>query len=113
MRLMQVKTPRGGRQVVATEGGESWFVKGYRTVYDLANAAIARKTSLAKVVAKAGKSGAADPQKPPVQMGRFGSPFSNSIQTLAPTAPVTDDRNDAGSYWKLSLAVPYRHDYYA
>ncbi len=35
------------------------------------------------------------------------------IQTSAPSAPVTDDRNDAGSYWKLSFAVPYRHDYYA
>jgi hypothetical protein len=63
MRLMQVKTPRGGRQVVATEGGESWFVKGYRSVYDLTNAAIAKKTSLAKVVAKAGRAGAADPEK--------------------------------------------------
>lgn len=63
MRLMQVKTPRGGRQVVATEGGESWFVKGYRSVYDLANAAIAKKTSIANVVAKAGRGGAADREK--------------------------------------------------
>ena len=60
MRLMQVKKGRA-RQVVATEGGESFVVKGYATVYDLANAAIARKTTIAAVVARAGKAGKADP----------------------------------------------------
>lgn len=60
MRLMQVKKGRA-RQVVATEGGESWVVKGYATVYDLANAAIAKKTTIAAVVARAGKAGTADP----------------------------------------------------
>jgi hypothetical protein len=63
MRLMQVKSGRGGRQVVATEDGESWVVKGYRSVYDLANAAIAKKTSIARLVARAGKAGPADPAK--------------------------------------------------
>ena len=60
MRLMQVKNGRA-RQVVATDGGESWIVKGYATVYDLANAAIAKKTTIADVVARAGKAGKADP----------------------------------------------------
>jgi len=60
MRLMQVKKGRA-RQVVATEGGESWVVKGYATVYDLANAAILKKTTIAAVVARAGKAGTADP----------------------------------------------------
>ena len=60
MRLMQVKKGRV-RQVVATEGGESFVVKGYATVYDLANAAIAKKTTIAAVVARAGKAGTADP----------------------------------------------------
>ena len=60
MRLMQVKKGRA-RQVVATVGGESFVVKGYATVYDLANAAIAKKTTIAAVVARAGKAGTADP----------------------------------------------------
>ena len=60
MRLMQVKNGRA-RQVVATDGGESWIVKGYATVYDLANAAIAKKTTIADVVARAGGAGKADP----------------------------------------------------
>jgi hypothetical protein len=60
MRLMQVQKGRV-RQVVATEGGKSFVVKGYATVYDLANAAIAKKTTIAAVVARAGKAGTADP----------------------------------------------------
>ena len=59
MRLMQVKKGRA-RQVVATEGDESFVVKGYASVYDLANAAIAKKTTIAAVVARAGKAGTAD-----------------------------------------------------
>ena len=46
MRLIQVKGGRG-RQVVAEDDGEAWIVKGYRTVYDLALAAIRKKTTLA------------------------------------------------------------------
>ncbi len=60
MRLMQVRTAKG-RQVVATAAGRSWFVGRYRTVYDIARAAIARRTSLAAVVKAAGEKGAADP----------------------------------------------------
>jgi len=60
MRLMQV-TGKAGRQVVATERGKSWFVARYKTVYDLANAAIKKKTTLAKLVKAAGEKGAADP----------------------------------------------------
>ena len=60
MRLMQVGG-RGGRRVVASEGGRSWFVGRYKTVYDLANAAIARKTTLAAIVKSAGEKGVADP----------------------------------------------------
>jgi hypothetical protein len=60
MRLMQVKTGKG-RRVVATERGRSWFVGRYKTVYDLANAAIRSKTTIAKLVKAAGEKGAADP----------------------------------------------------
>ena len=60
MRLIQIKAGRG-RQVVAEDGGEAWIVKGYSTVYDLALAAIRKKTTLAKLVSRAGKAGKADP----------------------------------------------------
>lgn len=62
MRLMQVKD-KGGRRIVATERGNSWFVPRYKTVYDLARAAIKNKVKLAKFVAAAGKGPAADPAK--------------------------------------------------
>lgn len=32
------------------------------------------------------------------------------IQTFAPSSPSIDDRNDAGNYFKLSVAVPYQAD---
>ena len=60
MRLMQVGG-RAGRRVVASEGGRSWFVGRYKTVYDIANAAIAKKSTLAAIVKAAGEKGAADP----------------------------------------------------
>lgn len=60
MRLMQVGG-RPGRRVVATEGDESWFVGRYRTVYEIANAAIAKKTTLAGIVSAASRKGKADP----------------------------------------------------
>ena len=60
MRLMQVGG-RGGRRVVATDRGRSWFVGRYRTVYEIAGAAIKKKTTLAKIVKSAGEKGAADP----------------------------------------------------
>ena len=62
MRLMQVGGGKTGRQVVATEGRRSWFVARYRTVYDIARAAIRQKTTMAAVVKKAGAKGEADPK---------------------------------------------------
>jgi hypothetical protein len=61
MRLMQVKNGRKGRGVVATADGSSWIVPGYRTVYDLALAAIVRRSTLARIVEKAGRGAKADP----------------------------------------------------
>lgn len=61
MRLMQVRDGKG-RRVVATERGKSWIVGGrYRTVLDLAKAAIAKRTSIASLVKAAGSRGEADP----------------------------------------------------
>ena len=60
MRLMQVGG-KGGRRMVATDGKRSWFVARYKTVYDLARAAIRNQTSIAALVAKAGEKGPADP----------------------------------------------------
>src|SRR5690606_18153254 len=60
MRLMQVKTAKG-RQVIAREKDRSWFVGRYKTVLDIANAAIRGKTTIAEVVSAAGDKGDADP----------------------------------------------------
>ena len=75
MRLMQVKA-RGGRQVVATDAGKSWVVAGYKTVYDLAFAAIRKRKSIATLVAAAGSAGAADPAKL-LAAGRVLSPIDH------------------------------------
>ena len=40
MRLMQVKSGRGGRQVVVSDAGASWILGGYASVYELALKAI-------------------------------------------------------------------------
>ncbi|HEV7416040.1 MAG TPA: hypothetical protein VGN98_07770, partial [Tianweitania sediminis] len=40
-----------------------------------------------------------------------GRDLDGVLQCWAPTAPVTDDRNTSGSYFILSFAVPYTHDY--
>lgn len=61
MRLMQVKSGRSERAVVATVDEQSWVVRGYRRVYDLALAAIAKRTTIARLVEKAGRGPAADP----------------------------------------------------
>ena len=61
MRLMQVKSGRGGRQVIATDGDESWVVAGYATVYELALAAIKKGSSIAALVDRAKRAGTADP----------------------------------------------------
>lgn len=29
------------------------------------------------------------------------------VQTFAPTSPISDDRNDAAGYYRLSIVVPY------
>jgi hypothetical protein len=63
MRLIQVKKGRGARQVVAIDGDRAWIVPGYRTVYDLAMTAISKGKSIAEMVARAGRSGKADPAK--------------------------------------------------
>ena len=61
MRLMQVRDGRD-RRVVATDRGRSWIVAGRaRTVVDLARAAIARKTTIARLVKAAGSRGEVDP----------------------------------------------------
>ncbi len=76
MRLMQVRGGRGGRRVVASEGGESWFVDGYDTVYDLALAAIAKRRTLAAMVEKTGRAGKADPAAL-LASGRVVSPIDH------------------------------------
>jgi hypothetical protein len=63
MRLIQVKKGRGARQVVATDGDRARIVAGYRTVYDLAMAAISKGKSIGEMVARAGSAGKADPAK--------------------------------------------------
>jgi hypothetical protein len=61
MLLMQIRLPGDVRSVVATRGGESWFVRGHRTVYELALAAIARGVSCTTLVLEAGREGPAEP----------------------------------------------------
>jgi hypothetical protein len=61
MRLMQVRKGRNGRRVVASEGGESWYVEGFDTVYDLAMAAIASGLGIADLVEASGRGGKARP----------------------------------------------------
>ncbi len=61
MRLMQVRDG-GVRRVVATDRGKSWIVGGrHNTVLALARAAIARRTTVARLVRATPSRGAADP----------------------------------------------------
>ncbi len=60
MRLMQVGGQKG-RRIIATDKRGSWYVRRYRTVYELALAAIRQKTTLAKLAEAAGSAGDADP----------------------------------------------------
>jgi len=62
MRLMQVRKGRGAGRVVATDDEGSWFVDGFATVYDLALAAIAKRTTIEAIVRKAKRGGKADPK---------------------------------------------------
>jgi hypothetical protein len=61
MRLMQAVLETGGRGVVATHGGESWWVPGYATVYEVALAAIDANVSCASLVFASSRSKRADP----------------------------------------------------
>jgi hypothetical protein len=63
MRLMQVRAGRNERRVVATDRGKSWFLKRYKTVYELAQAAIGNRTTVASLVRRAGNAGEADSEK--------------------------------------------------
>jgi hypothetical protein len=58
---MQVRGGKARRHVVAVERGKSWIVGRYKTVYDIARAAIRKKTTIATVVRGAGSGGEADP----------------------------------------------------
>ncbi len=61
MRLMQIRDGRV-RRVVATDRGKSWIVGGrYRTVLDLAKAAIAKRAPIASLVKAAPSRGEVDP----------------------------------------------------
>lgn len=61
MRLMQIHDGRA-RRVVATDRGRSWIVGGRaNTVLDLAKAAIAKRTTIAKLVKATPRRGDADP----------------------------------------------------
>ncbi len=61
MRLMQVRKGGNGRRIVATDGGESWFVDGFDSVYDLAMAAIASGIGIAELVGATGRGAKAKP----------------------------------------------------
>jgi len=61
MRLMQVRKGRTGRQIVATDGGESWFVDGFDSVYDLALAAIASGIGIGELVGATRRGAKAKP----------------------------------------------------
>ena len=63
MRLMQIDGGKAGRQVVASERGKSWIVARHRTVYDIAQRAIAHRTTMSKVVHAAGGRRAAHPEQ--------------------------------------------------
>jgi hypothetical protein len=77
MRLMQVRLGRGECRIVVTERGKSWFVGRYRTVYDLAQAAIRKRISIAKIVRSAGNAGGANPEALLAQ-GRVLLPIDHS-----------------------------------
>lgn len=63
MRLMQVRAGRKERRIVATDRGKSWYVGRYRTIYELALAAIRKKATMAGLVRAAPNLGPADPAK--------------------------------------------------
>ena len=33
-----------------------------------------------------------------------------TVQCFAPSSPALDDRNEAGNFWSLSIAIPYQAD---
>jgi hypothetical protein len=76
MRLMQVGGGKGGRRVVATDRGKSWFVARFETVYEIATEAVRKKTTIAKIVTAAGANGDADPEAL-LAAGRVLSPIDH------------------------------------
>ncbi len=78
MRLMQILTEGGERAVVATTGPAgaetSAIVPGHRTVYDLARAAIAARSSIEAVVDAAGKAHGEPDEMNEQQQLRHGGP---------------------------------------
>ncbi len=78
MRLMQVRKGRGGRRVVATDEGGSWFVEGFATVYDLALAAIAQAARRSRSWSRDAKRGAkADPAGAACRRARSLAPIDH------------------------------------
>ena len=83
MRLMQVRDGRA-RRVVATDRGRSWIVGGRsHTVLDLAKAAIAKRTTIAKLVKAApeprrGRSGGAAGRGPRAAADRSSRPGASA-----------------------------------
>lgn len=76
MRLIQVKKGRGGRQVVATDGETAWMVDRYASVYELAAAAIAKKTTIEALVERAGRGRKVDPARL-LASGRIVTPIEH------------------------------------
>lgn len=44
-------------------------------------------------------------------MALFLAKQFGGVTTRTPNAPISDDTNDNGNYWVLSIAVPYFYDY--
>lgn len=62
MLLLQANLAQGGRGVVATDAGESWWVPGYESVYALALRAIDHRTTCLALVQASGRTLRADPE---------------------------------------------------
>jgi hypothetical protein len=61
MRLMQALDPAGNRGIVVTTEGESWWLEGHRSIYDLALAAAESDVQITELVNGGKRGGAADP----------------------------------------------------
>ena len=124
MRLMQVRDGKAGRRVVVTDRGKSWFLGRYRTVHELAAAAIARKTTIARLVKASGSRGEADPAAllaagrvlPPVDhpdpahllvtgtgLSHLGSAETRDAMHQSVTAAVIDTLTDSMKMFRMGL----------